>query len=100
MNSIEKIAAFKDALIRTEDEFDGLLGALQGFVAIGEMQGHDIIAEGIGDKTAEQLDAELLDVVGFVLWVRSDDAPAPDLADIAGRMPAEIAELAAAIGIG
>jgi hypothetical protein len=99
VNSLEKIAAFKDALIRTPEEFEGVLGALQGFVAIGELQGHDIIAESLGDKTADELDDELLDVIGFVLWARSDGARIPDLNEIAGRMPAEIAELAAAIGI-
>lgn len=98
MNSIEKITAFKEALIRTDEEFDGLLGMIQGLVAIETLKGGDVLAGELGDDPAE-IDEQLLNVAGFVFWLRSDDAPAVDIADLVNRMPAEIAQLAAAAGI-
>lgn len=97
MNSVEKITRFKETLIRTEEEFDGVLGVLQGLVAIAELKGEDIIAESISGDPAE-VDEQLLGVVGFVLWLRSDDAPPVELDELK-QMPAIVAELAAAAGI-
>lgn len=97
MNSIEKITRFKETLIRTDEEFDGVLGALQGLVAIAELKGEDIIAASI-DEDPAVVDDQLLGVIGFVLWLRSDDAPPVELDDLK-QMPAVIAELAAAAGI-
>lgn len=97
MNSIEKITRFKETLIRTEEEFDGVLGVLQGLVAIAELKGEDIIAESISGDPAE-VDEQLLGVVGFVLWLRSDDAP-PIQLDELKQMPAIVAVIVAAAGI-
>lgn len=97
MNSIEKITRFKETLIRTDEEFDGVLGALQGLVAIAELKGEDIIAASI-DEDPAVVDDQLLGVIGFVLWLRSDDAPPVELDDLK-EMPDVIAELAAAAGI-
>jgi len=99
MNSVEKIVAIKEAMLRTDDEFDGLLGTVQAFVAVDVMSGKDTIATEITSLGPERIDEELLGVVGFVLWLRSDDAPAIDLADVVDRMPGEVAELIAAAGI-
>lgn len=98
MNSVQKISAFKEALVRTDEEFDGLLGAIQGLVAIETLKGGDMIAEQIGDDH-QAIDEQLLNVAGFVLWLRSDDAPQPDADELVHRMPEEIAQLAAAAGI-
>lgn len=99
MNSLEKINTFKDALVRTDEEFDGILGAVQGFVAMAQLTGSDPIADELGGKTADDLDADLLNIAGFVLWLRSDDAPVPDVAELTANMPAELAELIKAFGI-
>jgi len=67
-------------------------------VAVEAMKGGDLLAGELGDDPA-QVDEQLLNVVGFVLWLRSDDAPPIDVDDLVHRMPAEIAKLAAAAGI-
>jgi hypothetical protein len=99
MTSAEKVLAFKHALMGTEEEFDGLLGAVQGLVAMDVLSGRDAIENEIVGLGHEKIDEELLNVAGFVLWLRSDDAPAIDAADLVDRMPAEIAELVANAGI-
>jgi hypothetical protein len=98
MNSLEKVTAFKEALLRTDEEFDGMLGAIQMLVAVEAMKGGDLIGDQIGDDPA-WVDEQLLNVAGFVLWLRSDDAAPADPHDLAHRMPAEIAEIANAAGI-
>jgi hypothetical protein len=98
MTSLEKIQRFKEALVRSPEEMDGLLGALQATVSIAELKGVDLIGSELGDDPAT-IDEGLLEVVAFVLWLRSDDAPAPDLEDLAGRMPVQIAAIVEAAGI-
>lgn len=98
MTSLEKIRRFKEALVLAPEELDGLLGALQATVSIAELKGVDLVGDELGDD-AGKIDEGLLDVVAFVLWLRSDDAPPADLEQLAGRMPEQIAELVAAAGI-
>lgn len=99
MNSLEKVDAFKHAMILSEERYDGFLGVVQGLVAAEEigMGGIDITGE--LPATPEEFDDALLDVAGFVLYLRSDNAPAIDADDLVNRVPKVMAELAAAAGI-
>jgi hypothetical protein len=99
MKSTEKITAFKEALLRTDDEFDGILGMVQGVVGTDVAFGNDTIGKeivGLGDDT---LDQELLNIAGFVLWLRSDDAAPVDAQELVTLMPANIGDLIAAADI-
>lgn len=98
MTSLEKINRFKQALVLAPEELDGLLGAMQAAVSFAELRGVDLIGDELGDDPAK-IDEGLLDVVAFVLWLRSDDAPPVDVEALAGRMPAQIAELVESAGI-
>lgn len=99
MNSLEKVDAFKRALILTGEQYDGFLGVVQGLVSMEEigMGGIDITGE-LPDNP-DDFDDSLLDVAGFVLYLRSDDAPLIDADALVNRLPAEIAAIAAEAGI-
>lgn len=91
MNSLEKIELFKNALLETDEIYDGPLGLIQGAVgAAAAGYGPDILG-GLADS-AEEFDQQLVDVAGFALWLRSDEAPAPDYDQIA-KVPGVVVEL-------
>lgn len=91
MNSLEKIDYFKTALLRSEEVFDGLLGMIQGAVA-AEKAGFGPKLSDQLPETPEEFDRALVDVAGFCLWLRSDDAPAVSASEIA-NVPQVVAEM-------
>lgn len=102
--SLEKIDALSATLLRTDEQLEGLLGLVQMAVAF-EKSGMSIpgvgavsIIDGLPDDPA-QLDQELLGVAGFILWLRSDDAPAADPNELVQLIPTEIAKLASEAGL-
>jgi hypothetical protein len=102
--SLEKVDALSATMLRAEEQFEGLLGLVQMAVAL-EKSGMSLpgvgsvsILDGLPEDPAE-LDEQLLGVAGFILWLRSDDAPPIDPNELAHAIPAEIAELAAAAGL-
>lgn len=99
MNSLEKVQAFKDAMVVDTEEYDGVLGIVQGLVS-AEAAGFPgpKLTDGLPD-TSEEFDEALLEVAGFVLWLRSDDAPKADADELVNKMPEQIAQIAAAAGI-
>lgn len=102
MTSNEKIEALSAAMLRSDEQFDGLLGLVQAAVAL-EKTGMGFPGVGPIKITEElpptaELDDQLLAVAGFVLWLRSDNAPVVDADEIVHRMPGEIAALVAEAG--
>src|SRR5581483_11006971 len=102
--SLEKVEALSAELLRADEQFDGLLGLVQMAVAMEKSGlalpgvGQINITDGLPEDPAE-LDEQLLGVAGFVLWLRSDDAPLIDTIDLMQKMPAEIAELVRETGM-
>jgi hypothetical protein len=93
VNSLEKVDALSTAMLRTDDTFDGLLGLVQGVVAAEKAGFGDVnLLSGLPDEPGE-LDEHLLNIAGFALWLRSDDAALFDAEDLATRLPAEIGGL-------
>jgi hypothetical protein len=99
VNSLEKVDAFKRAMILTDEQYDGFLGVVQGLISMEEIGMGGVSITGELPATPEEFDEALLDVAGFVLYLRSDDAPAVDPVDLTTRIPAAIAEIAAEAGI-
>jgi hypothetical protein len=97
VNSLERFEKFKEALLRTDEVMPGLLGMVQDAAALEK--------QGIGGRLFElpddpgELDEALLDIAAFCFWLRSDEAPVPDVEKLASETPQIIETIAQEAGI-
>lgn len=94
MTSAEKLAAFSDSLLDTDEVLPGALGLLQATASMDKMQGGTGLAHVLGTDDPAELDETFLDIARFCLWIRSDDAPRPT-ADELAKPPQVLADLLA-----